>query len=480
MSDILVDVEGIEAEDIIDVSYGNPSGGSIGTADITVTNTSANRDLFQSGADVEIFEDDDKVWAGEVIGKPSNAERDNLTLDVEAETKAGQAEYGKINRPFIEMSRAEMVRESVDFEVEPYTRTRRITNASSTSNWSSNAPIFETTNDSKGINKFGRDSLFVGIRENATGSYHATFSDVPSNSAPGRRILQFETRLLVNNTGDVFDVYVTLTDADGIEYRWEVPVRGGAEWNIYELDVEDATIAPGGEPLTLRYEFDVDGQLPEDRAAAIDMARTTPFRLQDRQIGLTHSVDDTDDQITRRVDDSILSFADSLATEAGATVYVDTENVLNFEDTGDSKTPNTIDQDDADSGVVDVTVDRDYDVKNVVTVQGKGDLQANFEDTSSIQFYNVEAPRPEPINDGSLRTRNQLADRARGFLRSNAWEDSAITFTLAGRKWRDVRVGQAIDINWPTEDVVGTFIVDRTGRTDAGYVTIGVSGQTSI
>jgi len=479
MSAPTVEVGGTEPTNIVDVSYTNASGDSIGTAEITVANSASNRSLFESGADVVIKEGGTVEWSGEVIGKPSNESRDNLTLDVEAETKAGQAEYGKVNRPFIEMSRAEIVRQAVDFEVEPYTRARTITNADTTTNWSSDSQIFELTDDSKGINKFGKDTLFVGIYEDESGAYDVTFDDVPSSSVPGRRVLQFETRLLVNNKGDVFDVTVELVDGDGVRYTWNVPVQGTASWETYELAVEDATISTGGDPLTLTYTFDVDGRLPEDRAAAIDMARATPFRLQNRASGLSHEVDDTDDQITRRVDDSILSLADSLSVEAGATIFVDQTDTLVFESAGDVPAPHEI-RDDGNTLVVDADVDRDFDVKNQVTVQGKDDLQATFEDTSSIEFYNVEAPRPEPINDGSLRTRDQLAARARGFLNESAWDDSAITFTLAGAKWRDVRVGQSIVVDWPKEDVTGTFIIDEVGRTDEGYITIGVSGQTEI
>jgi hypothetical protein len=474
-----VEVGGTEPTNIIDVTYSNPSGGNIGQAEITVGNSGSNRSLFESGADVVIKQNGTVEWSGEVIGKPSNQERENLTLSVEAETKAGQAEYGKVSRPFIEMSRAEIVREAVDYEVEPYTRARNITNADSTTNWSSDSQIFEVTDDSKGINKHGSDTLFVGIYEDESETYDVTFDAVPATSAPGRRVLIFETRLLVNNKGDVFDVYVELVDDDGISYEWEVPVQGTASWEVYELAVEDADISTGGSPGTLTYTFDVDGNLPEDRAAAIDMARATPFRLQDRRSGLSHDVDDTDDQITRRVDDSILSIADSVAVEAGATIFVDETDTLVFESAGDVPAPYEI-RDDADTLVVGVDVDRDFDVKNQVTVQGEGDLTATYEDTSSIEFYNAEAPRPEPINDGSLRTRDQLAARARGFLNNNAWEDSAITFTLAGSKWREVRQGQSIVVDWPKEDVSGTFIVDEVGRTSEGYTTIGVSGNTEL
>lgn len=479
MSPPTVEVDGSVPASLIDVSYSNVSGDQIGTANITVANTDFNRSLFSPGDGVEIFEDGSKEWSGEVVGKPSNQSKRNLTLTVEAETLAGQAEYGKVNRPFIEMSRAEIVRQSIDSVVEPYTRTKKISHCDSTTDWSTTAPIFELTNDSKGINEFGNDTLFVGFTEGDSGVFDVVFDDVPANAAPGRQVLNFETRLLVNNTGDVFDVSVELVDEDGVSYLWDVPVLGMATWDVYELPVENANITTGGDPLTLRYTFEAKSPIPDDRAAAIDMARTTPFRLETRGLGLSHDVDDTDDQISRRVDDSILTTAHSCAVEAGANIYVNEDDTLIFETGGDVTSPYTID-DSPDTGIVSVDVDRDFDVVNRVTVQGKDDLQATFEDTSSIQFYNEDVPKNEPINDGALRTRDQLAARARGFLRENAWEDSAISFTLYGSKWRNVRPGQSIPIEWSPEGISGTFTVDEVSRTVEGYTKIGATGQTEI
>jgi len=476
MTTPIVEVEGIEPTDVVDVSYTNAKGNQIGTAKITVANTGANRSLFVSGADVTITEGGSRVWSGEVIGKPSNADRSNLTVEIEAETKAAQAEYGKVNRPFIAMSRSDILREAVDFEVDERIRSRMISTASSTTDWSSSAPIFERTNDTIGINEYGSNTLFIGMPGGTSGTVTTTYDSIPSNATPGRRLLALETRFLVNNAGDLFDAFVELTDHDGIRYRWEVDLPTGAGWNMVELPFDDADVTTdAGDPrFTLRLE--ITGTLPDSRAAAIDMVRATPFSLRSRGSGIDVNAFDTDDEITRRVDKSILTLANELATEAGATVYVDTDDVIRFEQAGTRTFDKSIDYADDSIAVVDVDVNRDYDVKNQVVVQGKDDLQASFEDSASIQFYNVEAPRPEPINDPSLRTRDQLEARARGFLRENAWDDSAITFTLAGSDWREATVGEVIPVDWPPEDIVGDFEIDAVGRTTEGYTQIGLTG----
>lgn len=492
MANVKVEVDGTQASDVFDVEFESASGADIGGATVTVANTQSNRNLFASGAEVAIFREDtsnpgtfDKEWVGEVIGKPSNASRDNLSLSIEAESKVAQAEYGKINRPFIEMDTGAIVREAVNKQVEPYTRPVFIHRGSSTTNWSSDAPIFELADvDSKGLNQFGSDVLFAGFREDQAGTFHVTFDDVPASAAPDGRILKFETRLLAHNDGNVFSGEVELRDAGGNNYVWDLDLPGYGGFKTFEFAVEDADFDAGelGSNLSLEYRFTVDGGLPEDRAIAIDMARTTPFSLQSRQTALsTAEVETTGRTISRRFDASILEVANALAIEDGATVFVDENDVLHYESKGDTHVPPSLNiVDDGSVPVVNVEVDRDYDVRNRVTVQGKGDLQRTFEDTSSIDFYNTEAPKEEPIIDKSLRTDEQLEARARGFLTEHAWEDTAVEFTIASGKWKDVDVGQAIDVSWSNEDVNGTFIVSSVGTTSAGYVTIGMAGSTQV
>lgn len=471
-------VDGAPVQYLTDVEYTHPSGGEIGTAKITVGNTDSNRSLFETGAPVEIYVAGQEEWTGEVIGKPSNSSHDNLTLTVEAESRGAQAEYGKVDRMFIERSRAEILRRAIDNEIESHRFKRYITYGDDTSGWSADTDIFELTNDDKGINKFGSDTLFAGVFSGGSGTYELTYDNVPAEAGLGHRLSRLDTRLIVNNRGNVFTTTVEFVDNQGNIFEWELDLGGTASWIMHELNVEDATISTGGTPQTLTYRFDVDGRLPENKGIAIDMARTLPFHTQSRDLGITYDIDDTDDQISRRVNSSILSLAETLALEAGATVYMDGDTLI-FESEGDELFPHQI-TDDASTTVVDVDVDRDFDVKNVVTIQGRGDLQATFADSASIRFYNDRAPHPEPINDGSLRSRDQLAARARGFLAENAWEDSAITFTLSGAKWRDATQGQGIEVDWPKEDVVGTFTIDTVSMTTEGYTELGLSGETEV
>jgi len=473
-------VDGTRATQVIDVEYENTTGSSIGSATVSVANTNANRSLFKPASRVEIRKNGSTVWSGEVLGKPSNTSGRNLTLDVEAETFAGQAEYGKVTRPFVELSRADIVRQAVDKQIKPFTDTKKITYAETVTDWSANDVVddLEKTDDSKGINEFGQDTVFVGMRNGSSGTGTVTYDAVPTSAVPGRRVLEVETRLIVNNRGDVFDLSLTVVDDAGIAYTWTIDAPTGSSSKTYKLPVEDATIETGDTPLTARLDAEISGVLPDSRAIAVDMIRTTPFELVDRGTDLTADVDDTDDKITRQVNKSVLSLADDIATEVGATAYVTADQTLRFETQAPSAQYSITD--DTSTGVVDVDVDRDFDVKNQVTVSGKDDLQATFTDSSSVQFYNSSVPKPEPITDTSLRTSEQLETRARGFLAENAFEDSAIEFTLAGAQWRDVSAGEVIDVTYPPESINGTFLIDSVGRTPGGFVTIALTGQTEI
>jgi len=491
MTNFQVEVDGTQATNLIDVTYDRTEGGDVGQAVITVMNSDANRTLFASGADVVIkredpsnpgtYEDD---WVGEVIGTPSNANRRNATLEVEAETRSGQLEYGKVGRPFIETDTGAIVREAVNKQVEPETSPVFVTTGSSVSDWSSDANVFELGEISeKSLNEFGSDVLYADFKEGEGGEWYLRNTSLGTTIVPGRRLLKVEMRILVNNRGNVFDAELEVRDHDGVNYTWNVPVPGYAGFETYELEPEDATYGSGSLSTDGSVELRVstDGGLPEDRALALDMIRTTPFSLNSRNVSIsTAGVEETGRIRTRRIDGSILDVAQILATEDGAVVYVDNDDVLHYETAGDvAVDPSLNITDDGSTSVVDADVDRDYDVRNRVTVQGADDLQATFEDTGSIGFYNTKAPKEEPITDTSIRTKEGLEDRARGFLVENAWEDTAMSFTIADAAYRDVTVGKAIDVTWGPEDVDGTFIVSNVETTDEGYVSVGLTGNTT-
>lgn len=491
MANFKVEVGGTNATDVIDVEYDKTEGADIGQATVTVGNTSANRSLFQSGSDVVIKREDpanpgtfDTEWRGEVTGSPSNTSRRNVTLEVECETKLGQLEYGKVGRPFIQMDTGKIVEQAVEKVVEPNTSPRFISTGSDLTNWDSDAGVFELANiNKKRLNEFGSDLLYADFGEGESGTWHLTYDDVDFGEAPGRQILKVEMRMLVNNRGNVFEGEFELRDHDGINYVWSLDIPGYAGFKTYELTPDDAEY--GGGELTTDGSCEIrvssDGGLPEDRALVVDMIRSTPFSLNDRNTSVTaNSVESTGRTITRRLDGSILEIASTLAQEDGAAVYIDDSNDLHYETAGDTSVPANLNiTDDGSVPVVDVEVDRDYDVRNRVTVQGKGDLQATFEDSASIDFYNTEAPKEEPIVDKSIRTKSGLESRARGFLNDHAWEDSAMSFTIGDASFKDVGVGQSIDVTWGPEDVDGTFIVSSVSTTPEGYVVIGMTGNTT-
>lgn len=484
MANTKVEVNGSVLPDVVDISYGKDSGDTIGTAELTVANTPSNRAMISSGDTVDIFESTsdgfDKKWSGEVITKPSNASRRGLTLELEVESTAAQLEYAKVNRPFIELSTGDMIRQAVEKIRDPSVSEVFAYEGTTVSGWNGNAPDLSLIGDDAGVISRGDDGLYAGLPESGTGEYAVEYTDLTSDAVPGRRIEKVETRLLINDTGGMFDGVVILVDDDGIRYEWDLDLVGAQEFKTYELAVEDADVTSGAGDKRIRFEFTTDGTIPEERAFAIDYIKTVPFDLIDREIGVTTNISDTDFVTTRRVDGSVLKMVDNFATEDGATAYVDKENVLNYLSDGDTSADVGISYYDPSLNVVDVSVDRDFDVRNRVTVQGKDGIQASYEDTGSIQFYNTEAPKEEPINDPSLRTREQLRRRARGFLNDKAWDDGALSFTIGNSEFLDVEPGQVMPVDWPPEDISGIFQVGSVNRTASGYANVSLSGNLTI
>lgn len=491
MANYQVFVDGTQATNLIDVDYDNTEGEDVGQAEVSVFNSSLNRSLFAAGDDVTIKREDpnnpgtfDTEWVGEVAGTPANVNRRNATLEVECETKFGQLEYGKVGRPFIQVDSGDAVRQAVERVVEPETSPRFVTTGGDTGPWSSDANVFELAEiDSKSLNDFGTDLLYADFKEGESGEWYLRNTSVGTTVVPGRRILKVEMRALIANRGNVFEGELEIRDHDGVNYVWSLDIPGYSGFKTYELLPQDAEYG-GGELSTdgaVELRVSNDGGLPEDRALAVDMIRSTPFSTNERSTSVTaNSVETTGRTITRRLEGSILQVVNQLAVEDGAAVYIDESEDLHYETAGDtSVAPGFNITDDGSVPVVDADVDRDFDVRNRVTVQGKDNLQATFEDTASIDFYNREAPKEEPITDTSIRTKAGLEDRARGFLAEEAWEDTAMSFTIADGTFKDVDVGRAIDITWGPEDVDGTFIVSSVSSTPEGYVVIGATGNTT-
>jgi hypothetical protein len=482
-----VRVDGTVATQVISVSYDKPDSGGIGEATIEAGNTQPNRDLFEAGATVTVETPDPdnpnvylKDWVGEVTSKPSNASKDNLTLTVSAEGSSTALEYGTVDRPFIEVTNSELIEKAVAEQADPNKNTIQIHEGQTTTGWSHNLQDFELMDSATDVIQVGDNALYFGFRAGGTGTYFAEYTDF--SGIPAKRLERIETRLLIADKGDNFDGFVYVVDDAGVEYKWELPLAGRAETRTYELPVEDADITtdndhPAG---TLRYEFVTDGNIPDERAFMIDSASAITFETVDRDTNITTNVVPTSGETTRRLTGSILEIADRLSTEDGYTAYVDEDNVLNYKPSGSESFDIPIDEDAGTPAVVDFEVDRDFNVTNVVTIQGKGDIRETFESSQSIEFYGSRSPKPDAIDDPSIRTFEQAKRRARGYLQDNAFDDGAITITVADERFKKVEPGTLLSVTWSSENIDGEYVVYSVGRTDVGYVTLSLSGNVSL
>lgn len=476
-----VTIDGTEVNDISDVTYGTTKGGDIGSATIEVGNTTTNRALAKPASEVKIIEDGSTVWSGEVTSNPSNASRSNLTLSIEAETKAGQLEYAKIRRPLIEKTSSEMIQDAVDFEADPQLRNDLVSTGENPANWSGTFDVIRLVDSETTPPEQGTNSIYAQLNSGTDDDRYIELDSIPSSATVGRRLEQIEARLIVNNSGSPFKPRIIFVDDDGIQYTFDIPALQGGAFETHEFAVEDADIKhdadyPTG---TFRIKADLTGELKTDRAFAIDYIEITTFRVTERGLDLTTDIGPTEGKGTRRPKASVLEFAKTLSNEDGATLTVTPDDVLTYTTTDTTFASADINETE-DDDISGFSVDRDYGVKNRVTIQGKGDLQASFEDPSSVQFYNESVAKEEPINDDSIRTREQARKRARGFLRENAWEDGAISATVVPGRFADVTPGELMSIDWPTESISGTFIVTSVSREPNGLLTLNFSGTVSI
>lgn len=511
MAKPIVEVDGVEIPDVVSVDYANESDRGIGQANITVGNTASIRQMIAPGDDVVVKEPDksgtfERTWSGEVVGNPSNAARDSLTVEVEAEKKTGQLEYAKVSRPFIEQSSGDMLRSAIEKRADPNVQTEYVTEGDSMSGWSSNADNVELLDVEAAISNnptSSPNSAYFDFLEGRSGTFDFTYEDVPSSAAPGRRIERIALRMLGNTAGGLFDAIVVLVDGDGVAYKWDIDLTGGEGFQTYELNVVESSVSenasdfaysnldsfgdfdtgyspPSLSPNTFRVGLRTAASIPDDRAVAIDYIETTPFDFISRDLGVETDIQDKGTVSTRRFDSSILDMAKRLAQEDGSKPYVTPEDTFVYEPSGQTFADISIDGVESDLPIVDFTVDRDFDVRNRVTVNGAGNLQVSFEDPGSIEFYNREVAKQEPIDDPSIRTREQAKRRARGFLADEAWDDGAITVVGAGPDFRDLKPNQVLPVTWEPEDIDGTFLIGSTSRTQEGLHSISLSGNVTL
>lgn len=456
----------------------------LGRARIVVGNTPANR-AISSGDEVEIFKDGESVFDGNVTKQPSRGNGQNDELEIVAGDRRVELQYHEAHRPFYDMDTGQIIKEAVAYKADTLNSVTILRGDEAGSEWDTNIPVFELADFSrKRYREKGSNIVFAGWREGASGNYRATFDGVPSSGIPGEgQIMRLRTRILANNTGDQIRGEVELVDNAGKNYVWSLP-QLSTNFEEYELKAEDAsTEADIGSEAdgtgVLEYRFRIKGDLSESRAVLIDYAETLPFSLEDRDANITtDNVQDTGRRISRRYDASIMEMLNELAEEDGFVSRVDEEDDLHFEPFGQTSSDLEISHE-AGTPVTDVSVDRDYDqIVNKLTVQGSGSVQVTVTDQASIQFYGL-SEREDQLVDKEIQTNAEARRRGERRLDDKAWHDSALEFEIADSRFEQVLVGETIPVDWPDEDVEGTFTVSGKETNDRGFVTLSLTGNTT-
>lgn len=479
-----IEIGGVSVDSLQSVDLRQRKGGTLGRARCQAANTQANRSVDYSQEAV-VYRDGDEQFRGPVTKKPSLGTQ-NGRIEFTIHDKRFELSLIEAHRPFYQEDPGNIIRRSVQ-EQATIKSPVRVHEGSSAADWSATTPESGLVGAAdQRLHEYGNDVFAVGIPNGASGTFEAKYTAVPSNAIPGDgQVVSLTTRLMANNQADVFEGEVDLRDNAGNNYIWEFPTLD-TNFREYEFKGQDAVttsyLDEGNENSddgTLVYRFKAKGQMPENRAIAIDHAEILPYTVKDRSSSVAvDGVENVGATINRRHDESVLEIVKKYSTEYGFSSWVDEDEVLHFEPAGGTGAPVNISQ--SSTPVVEANFDRDStDIKNKVTVQGSDGVQVTAVDSSSVQFYGL-SEREDQIVDEQIQTQREAKNRAEGFLEDEAWTDQAITFTVADSQFVDVNIGQAITIDWPAEDInAEVFTVSDVKQQEGGLVDVSVTGASN-
>jgi len=463
------------------VDFGKETGGTLGSARFQAGNTLQNRNVDYSQEAV-VYRNGQEQFRGPVTKKPTLG-RHNGRIEFTVKDGRYALSLFEAHRPFYRTDPGEIIRRAVTEQADIKSPVR-VHNGDQAGNWSATTPESGLVGaQQRQLQEYGSDLFAVGLPSGASGVFDAEYSPVPSAAIPGDgQVVRLKTRIMANNQADVFEGEVDLRDNAGNNYIWQFE-RLDTNFREYEFSGQEAVtesyLDPGNEHTddgTLVYRFKAKGRMPENRAIAIDHADILPYEVSSRNASVSvGQVENVGDTINRRHDESVLELVTKYSSEYGFDSWVDENEVLHFEPAGGSGAPVSISQ--SSTPVVESEFDRDSsDIKNKVTVQGAGGVQVTARDASSVQFYGL-SEREDQIVDEQIQSEREARNRAEGFLEDEGWSDQAITFSVADSQFTQVRVGQAITIDWPAEDVnAEVFTVSGVEQQDGGLVEVSVTG----
>jgi len=384
---------------------------------------------------------------------------------------AGRGFYETPQEKVIKSLITETVEQRDEQVIDDYTTTNNIK--------STNIPEYGNTNiNSYTIARVNGETLFLGFPENTQGSYNIKFKNYSYN---GDELSFIRFQLLSNNIADYFEIYAEYIDGENV-LRWElgnIQNYKDAKLRVEYANSEDATMDPQNEDDgTFKLIFKLTGKLAEPRAVALDALKIKAYNVIDRDLSEANDIDVSsftageDRPITRRFTNSVGEEIYSLQQESNKELKKDGLSITGYEKNSSKAFLNITE---GNSQVVEADIDTDYtNIINRVVVVGDRNIQAAYKVSNSINYYDVE--KTKIIEDYSISQKSEAEERAREFLRENAFEDTIMSFKIANPNiYKNVNVGDIVSVDW--DDISGNFIVKDINDSTDDYTEIKLTGN---
>jgi len=307
-------------------------GDELGECRIEMVNTSANRSNIRLDDDISISRGAEQ-WDGNVVGYPPADDPD--TFVVRGLGRRIELKHGQLQQVFYDTSRSETVKQAVQNQAQLLDRFL-IHTGDDLTDWSSNAPVSELYGGLRaGLYDWGSDLIFMGARSGHRNTLTATYSNVTTEAIEDQ-FYELSTRLAIGDRSGTWGLEVELVTPGGTTYVWEPELSAGGFETLTMATEEATTDGQVDDTGVLQYRFNPAAEIADNTGVFLDHALTLPYRLRTRQTSLsTTGVVDTDDSITVRAEESLGTFIEKRATEAGYQTWVNDSDELQFRPGGE-------------------------------------------------------------------------------------------------------------------------------------------------
>lgn len=467
MALILRDSDTQEQIETTNIEYSDTFENEATTADIELLSDTQSQNLSQD-QQVEIYNtaSDNIEFTGIVKDLPENYGVNEITVK---QNYRELIELDANGRIFYNEDSGAVLRKLITEDIESR-GSELLYDGSSTTNIATTAPVGELANFKQiRPEEFGTDLYFVGFPKQETTETVYTVT-LDSLSFTGEELQEIETRLIINNLSNIFDIQVQYVDDSNKNYVWELgKIDGEVSENLSVAKAENKTTANTLDPDTnankLRFIISVDGKLVESRALLIDSIVAKSIDIIDRSTSFdTINIPNSGRDITRKFNRSVSEAVYNILTEEPRNLRVEGGSVFRIEKGGTEADLELIE---GVSPVIGWTKDSNPDrVINKITVEGSNDVYVQNKSQTSIDEYGVKSAK---VRDFSITNQNEAEQKTRQILEDNAWKDTILSFYIAKtQEVSDLQVGQNVYINFDSID--NQFVLIEINKESSGWV----------